>query len=98
MKSAADIEHKPLLAGIERVVPRASLTIASKGGRSYGFIVENAHVADARTGRSFFLTASLYTNANGRINDDLYEYGALAFPLLEELGEVVARDVFEDPS
>ncbi len=92
-KPAVDREHKPFLAGIERVVPRGSLTLASKSGRAYGFLVENAYVLDARTGRSFFLTAAMYANANGRLNDDLYQYSELAFPVFAELGEIVARTV-----
>ncbi|MBN9159612.1 MAG: hypothetical protein BGO98_49140 [Myxococcales bacterium 68-20] len=95
---SADAEHKPLLAGIERVVPRSSLTVASKGGRAYGFVIDNAHVVDARTGRSFFMTATLHVNANGRMNDDLYEYREVALPALADLGELVARSVFEDPT
>ncbi|MBX3209121.1 MAG: serine hydrolase [Labilithrix sp.] len=97
-KAALDAEHKPLLAGIERVAPRADLTIASKGGRAYGFVVENAYVADKRSGRAFFLAVALYTNANGRLNDDLYEYREVAFPALADLGEVVARSVFAPPN
>ena len=98
LSPSADAEHKPLLAGIERVVPRSSLTVASKSGRAYGFVVDNAHVVDARTGRSFFLTATLHVNGNGRMNDDLYEYREVALPALADLGELLARSVFEDPT
>ncbi len=96
--AGVDREHKPFLEGIERVVPRTSLTLASKSGRAYGFLVENAYVHDARSGRSFFLTAAIYANANGRLNDDLYEYGSIAFPVFAELGEVVARTVLDAPA
>jgi len=94
-RAAADREHKPFLEGIERVVPRASLTLASKSGRAYGFFVENAYVLDARTGRSFFLTATMYANANGRLNDDDYRYDDLASPVFAALGELVARTVLD---
>ncbi len=96
-RASVDREHKPLRDGIERVVPRESLTLASKSGRAYGFLVENAYVLDARTGRSFFLAATVHANANGRLNDDFYEYGDLAFPLFAELGELVARTVLDAP-
>lgn len=93
LPAATDREHKPLLAGIERVVPRSTLTIASKSGHAYGFVIDNAYVADARSGRAFFLTVVFYANANGRLNDDHYEY-ELAYPIFAELGELVARSVF----
>lgn len=96
-KPAVDREHKPMLEGVERVVPRSSLTYASKSGRAYGFLVENAYVLDARTGRSFFIAAAVYANANGRLNDDLYEYGEVAFPLFADLAETVARTVLDPP-
>lgn len=91
-----DVAHKPLLAGIERVIPRASLTLASKSGRAYGFLVDNAYVRDARTGREFFLAATLYTNPNGVINDDRYAYRAVAFPAFADLAEVVTRYVLDE--
>lgn len=96
MSASAEAEHKPLLPGLERVRPRASLTVASKSGRAFGFLVDNAYVADRKSGRSFFLTTAVYANANGRLNDDLYQYDALAYPLLADLGEIVARSVFDE--
>ena len=81
---------KWLLPGLERVAPRSSFTLCNKVGRAYGFSVENAYV-EPRDGRpAFFLTAVLYTNANGVVNDGAYEY-ADADRFLAELGEAVAR-------
>lgn len=94
-KPSQDYSHKPLLAGIERVIPRESLTLASKSGRAYGFVVENAYVADARSGRAFFVAAVLYVNPNGRVNDDTYPYEESALPALSEIGEVVTRYALE---
>lgn len=36
----------------------------------------------------------LYTNADGVLNDDEYEYETVADPFLADLGEVVARAVW----
>lgn len=90
-RGSYDAEHKPFLAGVEQVVPREHLTLASKSGRAYGFLVGNAYALDARTGRAFFLAATLYTNPNGRMNDDLYDYPQVAFPAFADLGELIAR-------
>ncbi|HVJ92129.1 MAG TPA: serine hydrolase [Labilithrix sp.] len=96
LKASADAEHKPFLAGLSRVIPRGKLTLASKSGRAYGFLVENAYVLDERTGRSFFLAATLYANSNRRLNDDTYDYREVAYPALADLAEVVARYALEE--
>jgi hypothetical protein len=82
---------KFLLPGLERVVPKARQRIYNKVGQAYGFTTENAWVIDEVTGRGFFLAATLYTNANGILNDDQYEYEEVALPFLADLGEAAAR-------
>ena len=85
---------KLFLRGLTRVVPQASLVVANKLGRAYGFSVDNAYVSDAKTGRGFFLAASVETNANGVVNDDVYEYESVADPFMENLAETIARWMF----
>lgn len=82
---------KFLLPGLERVVPGRRLAVLDKVGQAYGFTTENAWVADPETGRGFFLAATLYTNADGVLNDDRYEYDTVALPFLADLGEAAAR-------
>lgn len=82
---------KFLLPGLARVVPKDRLRIHNKVGQAYGFTTENAWVVDRQTGRGFFLAATLYTNADGVLNDDDYEYDTVALPFLADLGEAVAR-------
>ena len=85
---------KFLLPGLERVLPKERLTIYNKVGQAYGFSVENAYVEDTASGRGFFLAAVVYTNADGVLNDDKYEYAEVALPFLANLGEAVARAVW----
>jgi len=82
---------KFLLPGLEKVVPREHLRIYNKIGQAYGFTTENAYVVDTANDRAFFLAATLYTNENGILNDDTYEYTTIAEPFLAALGEAVAR-------
>lgn len=84
---------KFLLTGIERVLPSERLRLANKVGRAYGFSVENAYVEDRATGRAFFVTAVLFTNADGVMNDGVYEYASIADPFLTELGAELAREL-----
>jgi len=53
-------------------------------------------VFDVETGRSFFLTAVIYTNANEVINDDRYEY-EFADRTLADLAEVLGRALWKIP-
>lgn len=91
-----DDHVKFLLDGLARVVPVDELRVYNKVGRAYGFSVENAYVVHEPSGRSFFVTAVLYTNPNGILNDGDYAYEDLADPWLEALGEVLARRFFSD--
>ena len=85
---------KFLLLGLERVVGRERLQIHNKVGQAYGFTTENAWVVDRQTGRGFFLAVSLYTNADGVLNDDNYEYETVALPFMADLGEAAGTWVW----
>ncbi len=82
---------KFFLPGLERVLPRSRLRISNKVGQAYGFTTENAWLVDRQTSHGFFLAATLYTNADGVLNDDEYEYETVALPFLADLGEAAGR-------
>ena len=44
-----------------------------------------------KNGRAVFVAAVLYTNSDGILNDDKYDYETLADSFLADLGELVAR-------
>ena len=79
--------------GVWRVRDPGEVVIRDKIGRAYGFSTTNSEVTCERTGRTFFLAATIYTNANERVGDGVYEY-ELADAFFADLGEVVARAVF----
>ena len=87
---------KFLLPGLERVVG-GPVKIYNKIGLAYGFTTENAYVVGP-DGRDFFLAATLYTNEDGVLNDDNYEYDEVSLPFLADLGEAVAREVWGEAS
>jgi len=90
-----DTYVKDLLPGLERVIPRERIKIYNKTGQAYGFSTENAWVVNTATGKGFFLAATLYTNEDGILNDDHYEYEEVAQPFLANLGEAVARKLWQ---
>ena len=64
---------------------------SGKIGRAYGFSIENSYVRNPANGRVVFVTAVIYTNADGVLNDDKYEYETVADPFFADLGEVIAQ-------
>ncbi|MGA1488288.1 MAG: hypothetical protein ACO4B4_05000 [Planctomycetota bacterium] len=84
---------KFLLPGLREVTPAAALDVHDKVGLAYGFTIENAHVVDRESGRSFFITGCLHTNPNGILNDGVYGYDAVAFPFWKDLGRALAREL-----
>jgi hypothetical protein len=76
--------------GVERVASGA--TILNKCGRAYGFTIDTAVIR--MPGKPpVTLTACVYTNANGVLNDDVYEYDEIASPLLADLAEATLRNL-----
>ncbi|WP_210518569.1 serine hydrolase [Hymenobacter terricola] len=61
----------------------------NKIGQAYGFLIDNAYVEDRANGVEFLLSAVLYVNADGVLNDDKYEYDAIGLPFLRDLGRRV---------
>ena len=61
-----------------------ALHIHNKIGQAYGFLNDSAWI---RLGtQQCVLSASIYVNADGILNDDQYEYAELGIPFLAELG------------
>ncbi|MFT5861285.1 MAG: hypothetical protein ACI865_003409 [Flavobacteriaceae bacterium] len=67
----------------------ANVVTYSKIGIAYGFVTETAHVVDAENNIEFFVTASIYVNANNIVNDGKYEYDAIARPFFTKLGQLL---------
>lgn len=88
---------KPLLPGLARVIPRARIVYINKAGKAYGFHVENAYIADKTTGRAFFVTAAVYADRDGVVDDDRYDYADVTVPFFADLGELLARALLRGP-
>ncbi|MEO6420869.1 MAG: hypothetical protein ABIP39_15760, partial [Polyangiaceae bacterium] len=90
--------QKPLLMATRRALPGHRINAFGKGGRAYGFVVQNSYIVDETTGWFVFVTANLYTNANRTMNDDQYEYDEVARPFVQGLGELLAREFLRAPT
>ena len=91
-----DEGSKFLLPGIRRVFPVTRpgerIDVTDKIGQAYGFTVENAYVRNPANGRAVFVAAVIYTNSDGVLNDDQYQYDAIGRPFMAELGRLVANE------
>jgi hypothetical protein len=65
------------------------IRIFNKPGWSYGFLTDAAYIVDFEKNIEFMLSATIYCNADGILNDDAYDYDAVGLPFLEKLGETI---------
>src|SRR5262249_51386725 len=93
----ADDARKFFLPGLARVAPKESLKVYDKSGQAYGFVNDNAYVVDTRSNRGFFLAATVWADADGVLNDGKYDYATFSKPVLADIAELVARDVWGVP-
>ncbi|NVO31964.1 serine hydrolase [Hymenobacter lapidiphilus] len=84
-----DNHVKFLLAGGPAGPLPEGVRIYNKIGLAYGFLIDNAYIVSPETGVEFLLSAVVYVNSDGVLNDDKYDYDSVGFPFLRRLGEVV---------
>jgi len=71
-----------------------NLQIANKIGEAYGFLHDSAWISQTGTQPiNCVLSASIYVNADGVLNDDKYEYESLGIPFLAALGRQVVAEL-----
>lgn len=81
--------NKYLLYGAERGALPTSIRIVNKVGIGYGQLIDVAYIADLDKKIEFFLSAVIYCNRDGILNDERYDYDSLGFPFMKHLGEVI---------
>ncbi|MCU0375138.1 MAG: hypothetical protein MUF24_07505, partial [Chitinophagaceae bacterium] len=69
--------------------PFANLRIFNKVGNAYGHLLDAAYIVDFDNKIEFLLSATIYCNADGVLNDDKYDYDSVGFPFMQRLGEVI---------
>jgi hypothetical protein len=85
-----DAYCKFLLFGTQKNKPLPKhIRSFNKVGWSYGFLTDVAYIADFEKNIEFMLSATVYVNADGILNDDQYDYERVGLPFLEKLGQLV---------
>ncbi len=65
------------------------IRVFNKVGDAYGFLTDNAYVADFENNVEFFLSVTIHVNENGIYNDNNYAYDEVGFPFIANLGRVI---------
>lgn len=81
-----DSYKKYFIYGDSRRPIADSVTITNIVGQSFGFMVDCAYIQNKERNIEFMLSAVIYANEDGIINDGKYEYNTIALPFLAELG------------
>ncbi|MEE2003286.1 serine hydrolase [Alkalimonas sp. MEB108] len=94
----ADNRYKYLKFGGEPTeLPRHQRWL-NKIGSAYGFLTDVGYFIDLERQLEFFVTATIYVNANETLNDDTYEYQQLGLPFHRELGEYLHQQLSSKPN
>lgn len=84
-----DAYCKFLYWGSEKGTLPKSLRVFNKVGDAYGFLLDMAYVADFDKNIEFMVSAVIYCNSDGILNDSKYDYDAVGFPFFKNLGRVI---------
>lgn len=80
---------KFLLFGKEKGTMPGHIRVFNKVGNAYGHLTDVAYVADYKNKVEFFVSAMIYCNSDGILNDDAYDYDSIGYPFLKNLGRVI---------
>jgi len=67
----------------------SGVRVFNKVGWAYGCLTDVSYVVDFENRVEFMLTATVYVNADGVLNDNKYEYDEIGWPFLYQLGQTV---------
>lgn len=82
-------------SGKNKVPP--NIRVFNKPGWSYGYLTDVAYIADFAHNVEFMLTGTIYTNSDGIINDDKYDYDSIGYPFFKETGEIIYQYELQRP-
>jgi hypothetical protein len=90
-----DSYNKFFIHGSDTVVNNRNIRVYNKLGQAYGTSVDNAYIRNYQDDIEFILTATIYTNKNKTINDNVYEYDETAIPFLAKLSQSLYNNLID---
>ena len=80
---------KFLYTGSDKGPFPSNIKIFNKVGDAYGFLLDIAYVMDPEKKIEFMLSAVIYCNSDGIINDSMYDYDSVGYPFYKNLGQLI---------
>ena len=80
---------KFLFYGAQKGKTQDGIRIFNKVGDAYGHMIDVAYIVDYKNKIEFFLSAIIYCNSDGILNDDKYDYDSIGKPFMKNLGRVL---------
>ena len=80
---------KFIMLGSEKGPIPSNIKIFSKAGDAYGFLLDNTYIIDTDAKVEFMLSAVIYVNADGILNDNTYDYRTIGLPFMKNLGNTI---------
>jgi hypothetical protein len=68
-----------------------SIRIFNKVGMAYGFLTDCAYIVDYKNQVEFIVSASVFVDRDGTLNDGKYAYKEIGLPFLGKLGRVLMQ-------
>ena len=85
--------NKFFIHGMDTILNNTDIRVYNKIGQAYGTSTDSAFIKNYKEDVEFFLTATIYTNENKIINDNIYEYKETAIPFLSKLSKAIYKDL-----
>jgi len=80
---------KFIFYGAEKGTADPAVRSFNKPGDAYGFLVDAAYIVDFKNNIEFMVSAVIYCNSDGILNDDHYDYETMGLPFMKHLGRVI---------
>ena len=87
--------NKFFIHGDEQSLSNEQIRVYNKIGQAYGTSIDNGLIKNYQDNIEFILTATIYTNKNKVINDNLYEYEEIAEPFLAKLSRGIYNELVD---
>ena len=87
--------NKFFIHGMDTILKSTDVRVYNKIGQAYGTSTDSAYIKNYKEDVEFFLTATIYTNKNEIINDNIYEYGNIAIHFLSRLSKTLYKNLID---
>ena len=87
--------NKFFIHGDEQIPINKNIRVYNKIGQAYGTSLDNGLIKNYQDNIEFILSATIYTNKNNVINDNLYEYRDIGVPFLAKLSRAIYQEFMD---